>query len=251
MNICIAQTKPFVGDVSANIEAHKRFIKLASTCNANAIFFPELSLTGYEPKLANELATQPTDKRLEVFQDLSDQHTMTIGLGVPTKTASGVRISMIIFQPNEPYVTYSKQLLHSDELPYFESGNSQVIVCSESSKIAPAICYESLHISHADNAVIQGATVYLASVAKAESGVAKAYVHYPMLAKKHRIPVLMSNSIGYCDNFMSAGKSAVWTKDGKLAGQLDEQNEGIIVFNTETEDVIVKTTVAWSNIETD
>jgi predicted amidohydrolase len=44
MKICIAQTKPIKGNVSANIEAHKKFIELALTLNAEAIFFPELSL---------------------------------------------------------------------------------------------------------------------------------------------------------------------------------------------------------------
>jgi hypothetical protein len=39
MKICIAQTKPIKGNVSANIEAHKRFIELALTLNAEAIFF--------------------------------------------------------------------------------------------------------------------------------------------------------------------------------------------------------------------
>ncbi|MBK8368621.1 MAG: hypothetical protein IPL10_14765 [Bacteroidetes bacterium] len=48
MKICIAQTKPIKGNVSANIEAHKKFIELALSLNTDAIFFPELSLT--QPK---------------------------------------------------------------------------------------------------------------------------------------------------------------------------------------------------------
>jgi predicted amidohydrolase len=46
MKICIAQTLPIKGGISANIEAHKTFIELALTLNAEAIFFPKLSLTG-------------------------------------------------------------------------------------------------------------------------------------------------------------------------------------------------------------
>ncbi len=40
MKICIAQTKSINGNVSANIETHKRFIELALILNAEAIFFP-------------------------------------------------------------------------------------------------------------------------------------------------------------------------------------------------------------------
>lgn len=55
MKICIAQTRPILGDISANLEAHKRFIDLALSLKTEAIFFPELSLTGYEPKLAKKI----------------------------------------------------------------------------------------------------------------------------------------------------------------------------------------------------
>ncbi len=49
MKISIALTKPIKGDIEANIETHKRFINLAVSNGANAIFFPELSITVYEP----------------------------------------------------------------------------------------------------------------------------------------------------------------------------------------------------------
>ena len=37
MKICIAQTEPIKGNVSANIEAHLKFIELALTLNAEGI----------------------------------------------------------------------------------------------------------------------------------------------------------------------------------------------------------------------
>lgn len=102
MKICIAQTSLNKADVTYNIEAHKRIIELALTMNANAIFFPELSLTGYEPELANEVATYKNDNRLNIFQQISDNNKIAIGIGLPTKTETGIRISMVIFQPNQP-----------------------------------------------------------------------------------------------------------------------------------------------------
>jgi predicted amidohydrolase len=73
MKICIAQIKPIKGNISANIEAHKTFIELALTLNTEAIFFPELSLTGYEPELAKKLATNQNDNRLNIFQEISEK----------------------------------------------------------------------------------------------------------------------------------------------------------------------------------
>jgi predicted amidohydrolase len=235
MKICIAQIKPIKGNVSANIEAHSRFIERALALNANAIFFPELSLTGYEPELALKLATNQNDPRLDVFQETSDQYKIIIGLGLPTRSESNIRISMVIFEPNKPRQTYSKQLLHSDEFPFFENGVGQVIIKTKDKNIAPAICYESLQSSHSENAFKLGANVYLASVAKPENGLVKAFDHYPKIAKQYSMPVLMSNSVGFCDNFLSVGNSAVWTKEGKLVGQLDNKTEGILIFDTETD----------------
>jgi predicted amidohydrolase len=240
MKICIAQTIPIKGNVSANIEAHIRFIELALTSNAEAIFFPELSLTGYEPELAKKLATNQNDNRLDIFQETSDKNKIVIGLGLPTATESKILISMIIFEPNKPRQTYSKQQLHSDEFPYFENGIGQVIIKTNDKNIAPAICYESLQQKHSENAFKLGADVYLASVAKPANGVNKAFDLYPKIAKQYAMPVLMSNCVGFCDNFLSVGQSAVWTKEGELVGQMDNKSEGILIFDTETEEVIVR-----------
>lgn len=241
MKICIAQTKPIKGNISANIEAHLELIELALTINADAIFFPELSLTGYEPELAKKVAIKQKDTCLDIFQETSDKHNIIIGLGLPTINESKIRISMIVFQPNKPRQTYSKQQLHSDEFPYFEKGDKQLIIKCNDKNIAPAICYESLQPEHCQNAFKLGANIYLASVAKSANGIENSFEYYPKLAKQYAMPVLMANCVGYCDNFLSVGQSAVWTKEGKLVGQLDGQNEGILLFDTETEEVIIKT----------
>lgn len=237
MKLSIAQVKPVKGNIPANMEIHKNFIKLASSLKANAIFFPELSLTGYEPELANELATTPDDTRFNDFQPISDKHKITIGLGIPLSVNTGIQISMLIFIPDGPRLFYAKQQLHADELPYFVSGEQQIILTVENKKIAPAICYESLQLSHADNSKEMGAELYLASVAKSQTGVIKAMAHFPVIAKKYAMPVLMSNCVGYCDNFLSAGTSSVWSKQGDLVGQLDDKKEGLLVFDAATEKV--------------
>lgn len=238
MKIGIAQIRPIKGDISKNIEKHKKLIKLASSLNANSIFFSELSLTGYEPELAKDLAILYDDSLLDDFQKISNVDNITIGLGMPIKTKTGIQISMIVFQPNSLRQVYSKQKLHTDELPYFEIGNQQVILNVDNKKIAPAICFESLQNDHSEQANKLGAEIYLASVAKSQNGLNKAIIHYPEVAKKYSMFVLMSNCIGYCDNFESVGGSAVWTKNGQLVGSLDNKNEGILVFDTETEEVL-------------
>jgi predicted amidohydrolase len=81
----------------------------------------------------------------------------------------------------------------------------------------------------------------VASVVKSKNGIDKAMIHYLEIAKKFSMPVLMSNCVGFCDNFQSVGKSSVWSKQGNLVGQLDDKLEGILIFDTETEEVIEQT----------
>lgn len=238
MKISVAQTSSIKGDILANIENHIKWINLAASNQADAIFFPELSLTGYEPELAKDLAIDENDESLHIFQELSDSHRITVGLGVPTKSDLGIRISMFIFQPLSARQVYSKQLLHVDEIPFFVAGDRQILIEVDGMKLAPGICYESLQRSHSEKASQIGADLYIASVAKSQNGIEKAKVHYPAIAKAFSMPVLMSNCVGFCDNFMSVGSSSAWTKDGILVGQLDDHSDGILILDTVKEKTV-------------
>ena len=57
MKIAVAQTKPVTGDIDSNIKNHITLATVAADNGADIIIFPELSLTGYEPSLAKQLAT--------------------------------------------------------------------------------------------------------------------------------------------------------------------------------------------------
>ena len=240
MKIGLAQLHPIKGEIDANIAKHKTLIATAISMGADLLFFPELSITGYEPTLAKDLAIDQEDLRFETLQSTSDKHQITIGIGMPSKTPSGIYISMLVFQAGQARKTYSKQYLHADERPYFTQGRTQLILKIQDQHIAPAICYESLLPTHAEQALALGATIYLASVAKAAKGVAKAFDYYPSIAMKYAIPVLMSNAVGSCDNFICAGQSAIWNSDGILMGQLDAKKEGILLLDTNTQSVAEK-----------
>ena len=241
MKIAVAQTRPVKGAIESNILKHKKLVALATARNAGYIFFPELSLTGYEPALAEALAIDPRDSRLNDFQGISTNDNITIGVGMPTKSAKGVLITMIIFQPGLPRQTYSKQHLHPDEFPWFVKGNTQLYIENGPQKIAPGICYETSLPAHWANARNNGATVYVASVAKSAAGIERSVKIFSEMARDHSMTLLLSNSLGPCDNFISAGKSAIWNNKGQLLAQLDGQQEGILLLDTTTGKIIEET----------
>jgi len=272
MRIAVAQTRPFKGDILRNIEGHVRFIEVAGKAQADVLVFPELSITGYEPGLAAGLATTADDVRVDILGTLSERFSMTIGVGLPTVDGSGVRITEVIFQPGRSRQAYSKRYLHADEEPYFvcgtavagrevgktavvgtevggtavggkeaagtEAGLSAEAGFLEAGRIALAICYELSVPAHSELAYRSGAEVYLVSVAKTKSGMERAAETLADIARRYSMMVLVSNCVGRCDDFDCGGGSAVWNREGVMLARLDGTEEGILVLDTETGEVV-------------
>ncbi|MCW3119050.1 MAG: carbon-nitrogen hydrolase family protein [Chitinophagaceae bacterium] len=237
MKICVVQAKPIKGDIQLNIINHIKLINLAISHGAETIIFPELSLTGYEPGLSKDLATDKDDNRLDGFQRMSDEKKITIGAGIPIKNNTGICISMVIFQPHKTRQLYSKKYLHPDEEEFFISGQSSVDLTGNKINIALAICYEISVPAHPENAFKRGAAIYIASVAKSVTGVDKAIESLSGIAGKYSMTVLLSNCVGHCDNFESGGKTSILDNKGKLLGQLDDSHEGILLIDTDTQEI--------------
>lgn len=233
MKISVAQTRPLKGDIEANILNHIELIELAITEKVEMIIFPELSITGYELRLCKDLATTQDDERFDIFQEISNIHNLTIGIGVPTRSYLGIRISTIVFQANQPRQTYSKQYLHSSETPFFIAGNHPTFLSNN--QVALAICYELSVPEHSANAFQNGVNIYIASTVNAYNGVDKDLNILANIAKNYSMTVLMANCIGLTGEYNCAGKSSVWNSQGILMGQMDDKHEGIFIFDTETE----------------
>ncbi|MCI5081095.1 MAG: carbon-nitrogen hydrolase family protein [Saprospiraceae bacterium] len=240
MRIALAQIAPAKGDIEANIRLHLEYARKAAAMNANAVFFSELSLTAYEPHLAKALKLEITDPKLQVLQQLSDQHQLTIGVGAPTPHGQEVQISMLLFQTGKKVQCYTKQMLHADEKPFFTEGDRSVLLSQNGQRIAPAICYESMQPTHLAQALALGADLYLASVAKHQKGVEQAATYFAAKAAKHRLPILMVNCVGECDNFLSAGQTAVWNRKGECLAKMDATSEGLLIYDTLTESVQIE-----------
>ena len=236
MKICLAQTRPVTGAVEQNIARHEVFIETAVSHQADLIIFSELSLTGYEPTLADSLAIQPDDPQLDVFQTMANERQITIGVGLPTPSQPRPCISLVIFQPHQPRTVYTKQYLHADEEPFFIPGPHAAGLIGADETIALAICYELAVPDHAATAFENGANIYLASVAKFANGVRQAKDRLAEIARQYKMTVLLVNAVGPADGGECAGQTAVWNQAGNLVAQLDNTSEGILIFNTQTQE---------------
>lgn len=235
MKIAVAQTRPVKGDIEANLQVHRQMTGQAVTLGAGMILFPELSVTGYEPELAMELATTPNDPRFDDLQQLSDRHHITICVGMPIRVPDALpHIGLICFQAGQPRLTYAKQYLHADEVPYFTPGATQLYLQAGNAKAGLAICYELSVPEHAAAVHRGGAEVYLVSEAKTVPGVEKAIHTLTHTAQQFGMTVLMSNCTGFCDNAICGGRSAIWNNKGEMLAQLDADHEGILLLDLAT-----------------
>jgi predicted amidohydrolase len=231
LRIALAQTRPVRGDIERNLAAHLGWIERAAGQGAALVAFSELSLTGYEPRLAEELALDEEDERLRAVQRLVEARGIVAVLGAPTRAAGKPRISLLIFRPLSLVQVYSKQHLHADEEPFFQSGTSANRILEGQPKIALAICYELSVPAHAEAAFRGGAGLYLASVAKTARGVEQSSERLASLARRHRAPVLMVNCVGLSGDGECAGASSAWNSGGELLERLSSDREGLLLFD--------------------
>ncbi len=230
MKISLAQTQPVSGNFEANIKDHLKFVEQAIEQDAGLVIFSELSLTGYEPELAKSLAIDLHDSRLDPFQALSDAHNIVICVGAPTKADNGICISLVFFRPNKERSLYAKQHLHEDEDPYFIPGPPSDGLISAEKKVALAICYELTIPEHSEAANVNGAEVYIASVAKTVNGVARNNPRLSEIAKRYQIPVLMCNCVGAFDGNTGGGQSGSWDAVGNPLEALSADSPGCLTI---------------------
>ncbi|SFN58859.1 Predicted amidohydrolase [Chryseobacterium oleae] len=232
MKIAAAQIKPIKGDILKNIENHKTVIKAASTENVDLIIFPELSITGYEPELAEQLSIDYEDQILDVFQKMADNNNMSIIVGMPTKSDDQLFISSIIFEPGKRRKVYSKRNLFPTEIEIFSKGDCFCQLEVFQNKISLAICYDLSDPMHSQEAYQEGSNIYAASVLNSVNGIDEDISKLSNSAEKYHMHVVMANFIGESGGYECAGKSSVWSNTGSLIDQLNSENEGILIVDT-------------------
>lgn len=229
MKIAVAQITSIKADITTNINHHMRVIDHAAAHSVDLLVFPELSLTGYEPTIAKETATTLDDRRLMRLQALAEKHDMAFGVGAPMRRPGGITISMFVFEPGKPTGLYDKRHLHPDEEPYFIPDTITSHALPDA--VALAICHEISVPEHAETAHKRGASIYVASVAKTHDGVATASDRLAEIARQYGMTVFMSNCVGTCEGQPAGGGSAVWNSQGEVIAQMDDVQEGFIVYD--------------------
>lgn len=226
--IAVAQIPSDKGNVESNIKLHIQAINLAGKNAISLIVFPELSLTGYEPELAESLAFSVDDERLIKLSSVAKDNGTFVVLGAPLKSENKVEIGSIIISPEGETSTYSKMHLHPGEGDFFNAGSQLKTIEIENHKIAIAICADMNNPSHAQAYSENGATVYIGSVLITEGGYAEDTQKMANYAQQHNMLVAMANHNQPTGGWSPTGKSAIWNDKGLLAVASKTENALVV-----------------------
>lgn len=202
----------------------------AARHGVSVLVFPELSLTGYEPDLAAQLAIDATDGRLVPLQTLARQHRLGVVVGAPLRRGTAKpNLGAILFTEDGTTTTYSKITLGGSEPTYFSPGSTPVAFRSHGRTIGIAICADSSQPSHPQGYATTGSAIYAASVFLNAEWYATDMPRLAGYARHYRTLVVMANHAASVGTFTSVGKSAVWAPDGALLAQAEGAESSLVV----------------------
>lgn len=104
--------------------------------------------------------------------------------------------------------------------------------------IALAICADTAHEQHPQAAAAVGASLYLANVLVSDAGYVTDAGNLQRYAERYRMATLMANHGGPTGGYVSAGKSAFWSQEGKLVVAAPSAGQYLVIAS--------KTSKGWA-----
>lgn len=239
ITISLAQIPVVKADLRENLSHHLTMIEQSSSYKADMVVFPELSLTGYELELAQELA-MPQDS--SVFTELSQasvENEIIVIAGCPLKSNNSTRptIGAVICFPNGSIEFYSKQYLHEGEDKYYSHGSVDYLLNVKGRRIALAICADFSLPEHSSKARELGADIYIASALISDKGFDADAKILSDIAATQNFPVLLSNHISATGGWSACGNNSIWNASGELIFSSESKENCLVLCKIAGNDI--------------
>jgi NAD+ synthase (glutamine-hydrolysing) len=234
LRIVMAQLNTLVGDIEGNAEQVIAAARRArDEFKADAILFPELTLSGYPPEdllLRSGLHQRVLAALGRVNRELSG---IDVVLGYPHAASGGLYNAASLLSDGHTVATYHKHHLPNysvfDEMRYFAAGREPCVVEIKGVKIGITICEDVWHPGPVALAAGAGAQLILnlnASPFHSGKELEREAVMAERVADVH-LPIIYVNLVGGQDELVFDGRSFVMDGDGQVVQRAPAFEEGL------------------------
>ncbi|MDR9433734.1 MAG: NAD+ synthase [Spiribacter sp.] len=219
----MAQLNLLVGDVSGNTDAViAAAIAARDEWSAQAVCFPELTLTGYPPDDLLLRSDFITEVELAIERIAASTRGITLIVGAPVLEAGKLLNSALVIRDGAVLARYDKQQLPTygvfDDLRYFTPGASPCVIDINGCAVGITICEDAWHEAPVQSAAEAGAELIVNLNASpfdqykdtARESVLRARINAAGL------PILYCNMAGGQDEVVYDGGSCAFDGQGDL-----------------------------------
>ena len=239
LKIAIAQLNFLVGDIVGNT---KKIIESARNARfhlgADAIVFPELSLTGYPPEdllLRPRFIEQVQNSIGDIKRAVRD---IDIIVGYPEEEPDGLYNALALIRNGQVAATYYKQHIPNysvfDEKRYFKpggNGNESCVTEINGVKVGLTICEDIWFPEPARQAASEGAELII-NINASPFHLNKASQRVDVLkqrAQETGLPIIYVNLVGGQDELVFDGQSFVMDAKGNVCDRYPAFEEGVFL----------------------
>lgn len=230
MRVALAQTNIIWEDKIKNECKAIEYISQASCAGAEAIFFPEMSLTGFS--MNTDLTAEKDKNTIHKFCDIAVQYNIAIGIGWAKNTSElAENHYTIIGRSGEELSDYAKihPFSYAGEDKFFSAGSEIVLFDLGNYRWSSFICYD-LRFPE----IFQIASRTAEAIVVPANWPKQREEHWKCLLEARAIEnqcfILGVNCTGRINGVMYGGGSCVFSPNGDLLGK-HEGGEGILIMD--------------------
>lgn len=251
VRIALAQANFLVGDIDGNVD---KVISLAINARdelaANAIVFPELTLTGYPPEdllLRKGLYKQVEEGLARLLESLKG---IDVIVGYPVHQQDRHYNAAGLIRDGKIESVYLKQALPNyavfDEKRYFSEGSDACVVEIGGIRFGITICEDVWEKEPIDKTVGAGAQVVL-NLNASPYHLNKYRLRQQQVAEqvtRHKVPIVYVNLVGGQDELVFDGNSFVIDSAGSITQRLPAFTESLAICEINSSAAVLEGEVA-------
>ena len=234
MKLAIAQTDIAFENYAENQNTAKAWIEKAAEAKADAIFFPEMSFTGFSMHVS-QIAPYGADA-VHAMRQLAKKQHIAIGFGYVAKAADGRGQNryQVVLPSGEICLDYQKihPFSYGKEDQYYEKGSRIAVGNLCGVPLSALICYD-LRFPEVFRLAAQKASILLVPA----NWLAQRSSHWNTLLRaraiENQVYVLGINCVGRQNTLKFLGQSACYDPEGNCLVQCD-QNASLSYVTIET-----------------